>query len=96
MVDDCIDDSISDSLGYDLLSLFDGLERKLGHDVLHGDLGVTDVQLLQTELEDSVPKSEDKRVVLVMSEDSFVLHEDLLEGIHISRLDAVHDLEVRR
>ena len=46
VVKDCINNSISDSLGYNLLSLLQVFEAQLSHDILETDLRVTDVQLL--------------------------------------------------
>lgn len=94
VVDHCIDDTVSDGFGNDLFCLFNGIEAQFSLDVLHGDLGIGDVELLQTEFEDGVLQSHDQGVVLVGDEDLLVLGQNLLEGVHVSRFYAVDDLEV--
>jgi hypothetical protein len=84
VVDDSINHTISDSLSNDLFSFLNGVETKFLLDISHGDLGVTDVQFLETELEDSVLKSHDQSVVLILLEHFLILGEDLLKGVHIS------------
>jgi hypothetical protein len=59
VVDDGIDDSISDSFSHNLLGLVNAVETQLLLDVGHGDLGITDVQFFKTKLKDCVLKSHD-------------------------------------
>jgi len=54
VADFSLNHTISDRFCYDLLSLFDRLKAKLQHDVLQMDAGVGDVDLFQTELDNSV------------------------------------------
>jgi hypothetical protein len=60
VIKDGLDNSVTDGLGYNLLSFFDALEGKLGGNVLEGDLGVADVDLLETKLDDGVAKALDQ------------------------------------
>ena len=54
MIDGCINNTITDGLSNDLLGLFDALQAELLGNVGKRDLGVADVDLLQTKLDDSV------------------------------------------
>jgi hypothetical protein len=94
-VDDGRDDTVTNGLGDDLLAFLNGLKVQLCLDVSETDLAIADVQLLQTELEYSVPQSLDQGEVLVLAEDLTVCRHDLVELNHIAGLDAVDDLEVR-
>jgi hypothetical protein len=96
MIDDGVNDTVSDGFRHYLLRLIDAVKAQLLLNISHGDLGITDVQLLQTELEHGVLQPHDQGVVLVLLEHFLVLCEDLLERFHVSGLHAVHNLEVRR
>ena len=84
MINDCIDDAISNGLGNYLLSLLYRIQLELVLDVDHRNLRVTDVQFLETELEHSMLKSSDQVEVLIGNEYLLVFRQDFLESIHIA------------
>ena len=94
MVDLSFNDSITDGLGDNLLSLLDTLQAKLLHDVVERDLGVRDIDFLETKLDDGVLEAHDEGEHLIRLEYSLVLLHQLLELVHVSLLNGVHDLEV--
>lgn len=94
VIDHCVDDTVSDSFGDDLLRFLDRIKAQFGLDVLHRDLGIGDVELLKTEFKYGVLQSHDESVVLISNEDFLILNQDLFESVHVSRLYAVDDLEV--
>jgi hypothetical protein len=94
VIKDGLDNSVTDCFGDNLLSFFDALERELGGDVLEGDLGVADVDLLETKLDDGVAKALDQGKVLVSLEERLVLDQQRLESIHVTMLHTRHDLVV--
>ena len=68
MVQNGINDTISDSFGDNLFSFFIAVQRKLLSDVINRDLRITDVDFLQTKLDNCVSQSSNQRVVLVSME----------------------------
>lgn len=94
VVNDSVNNSVSNGLCYDLFSFFMRLEGELLSDVSNGDLAVGDVDLLETELDDGVLESEDQGIVFVSHEERLVLSDDLLEVVHISLLDTSDDFEI--
>jgi hypothetical protein len=54
VAESCLDNSVSDSFGDDLLSFDVWLETKFGTDVAKQDFAVTNVDFLQTKLDYSV------------------------------------------
>jgi len=94
VVNNSLDDSISDSLGDNLFGLFNTIEAEFLLDIDHWDLRITDVKLLQTKLQNSVLKSHDQGIVLILLENFLVLGENFLEGIHVSGFHTVYDLEI--
>jgi hypothetical protein len=54
VAESCLDNSVSDSFGDDLLSFDVWLETKFGTDVAKQDFTVTNVDFLQTKLDYSV------------------------------------------
>ena len=90
------DDTVSDSLGNNLLGLFDVFESKFTLDVLKRNLRITDIQFLETKFENSMLKSHNERIVFISFEDGLILGNDTFEVLHVSGLNAVHNLEVWR
>jgi hypothetical protein len=94
VVDGGFNNSITDGLCNDLLSLFHGLEGQLDLDVLDRYLRVTNVDFLETKLDYSMLQAKDKGQDSVGLEHTLILLDDLLELFHITLLDSAHDLEV--
>ena len=90
VVDDGIDDAITDRLGDDLLGLLP-LEAELRSDVSHRDLRIRDVDLLETELDDSVLQTADQREDLISSKHSLIAGNQGIELVHLTLLDVLDD-----
>ena len=95
VIDRGIDDTISDSLGDDLLRLLDTLQTKLGGDVSKRNLRVRDIDLLKTELDNGMLKSMDQTEHLISLEHPLVPCDQRVESLHVSLFDSMHDLVVR-
>ena len=94
VVDRCINDTISDSLGNDLLNFFDTLKAELLCDVSNRDLRVRDVDLLETELDDCVLQTVDQSQCLVGLEHALEASNMCIELFHVTLLHKVHDLVI--
>jgi len=90
-----INNTISDSLSNDLFSFFNALNTQLVLNILQGDLRVTNINLLKTELDNSMSQTSNQSQVLVSLEQFLILCQNLFELIHITLLDTVDDLVVR-
>lgn len=95
MAQTSINNTISDGLGNNLFSFFDTLNTKFALNILQGNLGVTDVNLFKTELNNSMSQTSDQSQVLVSLEQFLVFDQNLFELIHITLLYTVDDLVVR-
>lgn len=95
VIDNSLNDSVSDGFGHDLLGFFNVFYAKLLFDVLDGDLRITDVDFLKSELDDSVSQPLNQDVVLVLLEQSLMDLQNLFEVLHITRLNACYHLIVR-
>lgn len=96
MVNDGIDNTVSNGFCYNLFGFFNWIERQFLLNIFHWDFWVGNVQFFQTEFENGMSKSQNQWIVLVISEHFFVSGQDFLEGCHITWLDAVDDLEIWR
>jgi hypothetical protein len=94
MIQNCINHTVSDSFGYNLLGFFVFLEGKLLSNVLQRNLRVTYVNLLEPKLDNCMPKSQDQSIVLIGFKQLLVLGNDLLECLHISRLNSGDNLKI--
>ena len=95
VVDCSIDDTITDSLRNDLLSLFNTLQVQLAGNISKRDLRVRDVDLLETELDDSVLQTADQREDLISSKHSLIAGNQGIELVHLTLLDVLDDQIVR-
>ena len=95
VVDCSIDDTITDSLRHDLLSLFNTLQVQLAGNISKRDLRVRDVDLLETELDDSVLQTADQREDLISSKHSLIACNQGIELVHLTLLDILDDQIVR-
>lgn len=95
MIDGGINNTIADGFSYDLLGLFDALQAELLGNVGKRDLRVADVDLLQTELDDSVFESMHQGQDSVDLEHVREALHVRIEPIHVTLLHKVHDLVVR-
>ena len=95
VVDCSIDDTITDSLRHDLLSLFYTLQVQLAGNISKRDLRVRDVDLLETELDDSVLQTADQREDLISSKHSLIAGNQGIELVHLTLLDVLDDQIVR-
>lgn len=68
MINRCVDDAVSNCLRDDLFRLFVALKTQLCLHVADSDLRVGDIDLLQTELNDSMLESMNHRQCLVLVE----------------------------
>lgn len=94
MTDRRINHTVSDRFSHDLLSLFSAFKTELLLDISNRDTGVRNVNFLESKLDDSMLQSVDQRQVAVSLEELLVLDCQLLEPVHLSRLDTAHDREV--
>ena len=94
MIDGCINNTITDGLSNDLLGLFDALQAELLGNVGKRDLGVADVDLLQTKLDDSVFETMDQGQDSINFEHVRKALHVRIEPIHVTLLHKVHDLVV--
>ena len=95
VVDSSIDDTITDSLRNDLLSLFNTLQVQLASNISKRDLRVRDVDLLETELDDSVLQTADQREDLISSKHSLIAGNQGIELVHLTLLDVLDDQIIR-
>ena len=95
VVDSSIDDTITDSLRNDLLSLFNTLQVQLAGNISKRDLRVRDVDLLETELDDSVLQTADQREDLISSKHSLIAGNQGIKLVHLTLLDVLDDQIVR-
>lgn len=89
-----INDTVTDSLGDDLLGLSVVLKGQLLLDIPKGNLAVRNVDFLETEFDHSMLQSVHQRQVLVLLEEFPVSILQLSELVHISLFDTVDNLEV--
>ena len=95
VVDCSIDDTITDSLRHDLLSLFYTLQVQLAGNISKRNLRVRDVDLLETELDDSVLQTADQREDLISSKHSLIAGNQGIELVHLTLLDVLDNQIVR-
>ena len=95
VVDSSIDDTITDSLRNDLLSLFNTLQVQLAGNISKRDLRVRDIDLLETELDDSVLQTADQREDLISSKHSLIAGNQGIKLVHLTLLDVLDDQIVR-
>lgn len=95
VVDRGIDNSITNGLRDNLLSLFDALQAELACDVGERNLRVRNVDLLQTKLNDGVLETVHKGEHFVSLEHLRVAGHKLVESLHLTLFHAEHDLIVR-
>jgi len=95
VVDSSIDDTITDSLRNDLLSLFNTFQVQLAGNISKRDLRVRDIDLLETELDDSVLQTADQREDLISSKHSLIAGNQGIELVHLTLLDILDDQIVR-
>jgi|LauGreDrversion4_2_1035121.scaffolds.fasta_scaffold294010_3 hypothetical protein len=65
MIENCLDHTVSYGLSNHLLCLFNAFKRQLLCDVTDRDLRVTNVDLLETKLDNSVAQALNERKVLI-------------------------------
>ena len=95
VVDSGIDHTVANCFGHNLLSFLHTLKAQLLGDVGKRDLGVADVDLLQTELDDSMLESMNKAEDLISFEHRLVASNEGIESLHITLLHKVDNLVVR-
>jgi len=95
VVDYGFNHTVTNGFRYNLLSFFDALNAQLFADISEGDLGVGDVDFLKSKLDDSVFQAVNETQVFVSLEDGLVLGQKTAEFLHVTGLDAAHNLEVR-
>ena len=78
-----------------MLSLFNTLQVQLAGNISKRDLRVRDVDLLETELDDSVLQTADQREDLISSKHSLIAGNQGIELVHLTLLDVLDDQIVR-
>jgi hypothetical protein len=91
VVENCLNHSITDGLGHNLFGFLNALERELFGNIGKRDLGVADVDLFETELDYGVSQALNETQVLISLEETLILYQQLLEGVHVSLLYTCHN-----